>query len=416
MKPQHLQGPMFILKLAFVFIILLSTLSDSFINKVAVFKRWNKQLKRHNYIITCGDIHEGIAQLNTDQIKAIDSLVYNSDPNQTLFLVEDIASITTTHPLLTDVVQTINTIYSNPNMKVRIPLVTLVNSALKYNKNAKNIDERAHTLIQTLFYYLVRSYIETTTNIYMPRNTTYKISLPEVSLILSDFLKNFENDYFDICKQLAALEKDSKDLKAQSENNQQKHSSQEDLKHYISFYNSFLADIETDKKYAQHLITNNSDLITHFVKEYKNFKNIKTLNLESPVDGYNFNLYMGSGFLTRMLTFGSYTVELKALKFMIENLDSKTKIFIFTGQKHTEILNQFLEKMSFERIYHKTQTEDISKIYANISDHVLKAKSFNKVNNKYILKMKQNLKSIDHNFFKICQKKHFHAQDFKNFR
>lgn len=401
---------------ATIFITLFSSYAVSFINTVAVFKRWNRTLKRHNYVITNGDVHEGLYHLNYDQIKATKSVVYNSDPNQTLFLVEDIASIKTSHPLLNSVVEAINSTYNNTDMKTRIPLVTLVNYALINKKNAINLDDRAHTLIQTIFYYLVMSYIQKTKYSFTPQHylsIDYKISLTEVGLVLSDFLKSFENGYLEVSTKLRTLETNAKSSQSQDHSDSLEIN---DLKHYIEFYNSFSNDIEKDRQYANDLIAKNFDLIDYFVKEYKSFKNIKALNLESPTDGFNFNFYVGSTFLTKMLIFGSYTIELKALKSIIENLNSKPRIFVFTGQKHIENLNQILEKMSFKKIYHKTQTQDISKIYSHITEHIQQAKSFRKVNNKYILKMKQNLEPIDHNFFKICQKKHLYAQDFKDLR
>jgi hypothetical protein len=145
-----------------IFITLFLSPIESFINEAAVFKRSNKTLKRHNCIITCGDIHEAFAYLNNDHIKGAKSVIYNADPNQTLFLAEDIASINTSHPLLNDVVKAINLTYSNPNTKNKIPLVTLVNYALTNKKNAINLDDRAHTLIQTIFYYLVIADIQKT--------------------------------------------------------------------------------------------------------------------------------------------------------------------------------------------------------------------------------------------------------------
>jgi len=411
---------MILFKLAVtLFLTLFTPYIESFTNTVTVFKRWNSILKRHNYLITTGDIHEGLPQLNNDQISAIKSLIYNSDPRHTLFLVEDIANIKTAHPLLDGVVDAINSTYSNPTMKTRIPLVTLVDYALTHKKNAENLDDRAHTLIQTIFYYLIMSYIQklkVSSKAQQVLIADYKISLPEIGSVLTQFLKNLENDYATVCEKLRTLQsKNSYLAPNQREQNQlkQKNFELEDLSHYLKFYNSFSSFIENDKEYATSLINKNFDLITYFVKEYKNYKNIKSLDLESSVEGFNFNIYVGSTFLTRMLAFGSYKVELKALKFIIENLNSKSKIVIFTGQKHTENLNTILEQMSFKKIYHKIQTQNVSKIYAQIADHVQQAKSFNKINSNYILKMKQNLKPIDPKFYTICQKKHLYTEDFK---
>lgn len=395
---------------------------ECFTNTVTVFKRWNSSLKRHNYIITSGDIHEGLAELNTDQITTINSLVRKSDPKNTLFLVEDISSIQTAHPLLNGVVEAINATYSNSNMKTRIPLITFIDYALAYKKNAKNLDDRAHTLIQTIFYYLVISYVQKAKASSRPPQTLvidYKISLSEIGSVLMQFLKNFEHGYFEICSKLKILETTNK---AQSPNQMEPNQPQEknveidDLKHYLEFYNSFSTEMEKDKEYATDLRNKNFDLITYFVKEYKNYRNIKSLNLESSTDGFDFNVYVGSTFLTRMLTFGSYTIELKALKLIIENLNLLPKIFVFTGQKHTENLNAMLEKMSFKKIYHRVQTKNIYQIYANIADHIRKARTSNQVNNKYILRMKQNLKPIDPAFYTICAKKHLYAKDFKDLK
>lgn len=395
-----------------LFIILFFSYIESFINKAAVFKRANKTLKRHNYIITGGDIHEGLYNLNNDQIKEIRSIVYNSDPNQTLFLVEDIASIQIAHPLLKSVVEAINETYRNPNTKTRIPIITLVNYALDNKKNAINLDDRAHTLIQTIFYQLLISYILKNKFILLPQQYVaidYKINLREIGLLLRDFLKKYENDYFEITSKLKTLE-------SNIQNQPQNLDEINDLKQYIEFYNSFSETMKQDKEYAQSLIDKNVDLISYLVDEYKELKNIKKINLESPKDGFDFNMYAGSTFLTKMLNFGSYGVELKALKLIIENLNTKPRIFIFSGQKHSERLNEILEKMAFKKIYHKTQTQNISQIYNYITDHMLQAGSFSKINNKYILKIKQNLKPIDPNFFRICQKKHLNANNFKDLR
>jgi len=402
------------LKLSIIFCLaFLSVNIIGFINTVTVFKRSNRMLKRHNYIITCGDIHEGVAELNNDQIQAIRTLIYNADPGKTLFLVEDIASIHVPHSLLNNVVEAINATYANAQMKNRIPLIGMVNYALSYKKNAINLDDRAHTLIQTIFYYLIISYIQRTKYPFISRRYLfdYEISLPEIGLVLTDLLRNFEQNYFEICAKLKKLEESTG-----SEVNNLDQRVLNDLKHYIEFYQSILPDLEKDKEYANSLTSKKFDLISYFVNEYKSSKNIKTLNLESPIEGYDFSLYIGSTFLSKMLIFGSYTVELKALKFIIESLNSKSKIFIFAGQKHIEMLNQMLEKMSFKKIYQKVQTPNISKIYENITEHIEQAKSFNKVNNKYILKIKQRLEPIDHNFFKICQKKHLYANDFNELR
>lgn len=398
------------LKLTIIFFIFLSgSCIECFINKAAVFKRGNNILKRHNYIITCGDIHEELYNLNNDQIKGIKSLVYNSDPHQTLFLVEDIASMRTTHPLFNDVVKRINESYGNTNFKTRIPIVTLVNYALANKKNAINIDDRAHTLVQTLFDNLILSYILKTKFVLLPQEyipICYGITLREIGLILNDFLKNCENDYFEISSKLKTLES-----KKQPENSDEIN----DLTKYVEFYNSFSEIMKQDQEYANSLISQNIDLITYLVNEYKIYKNSKN-DLVSYEDVFNFKMFAESTFLTKILNFGSYAVELKALKLIIENLNSKPKIFIFTGQKHIDILNEVLDQMSFKKIYQKTQTLNIPQIYSRIMDHILQAESFRKINNNYILKIKQNLKPIDHNFFRICTRKHLNPKDFKDLR
>lgn len=397
--------------LVIFFIFLFGSYIETFINTAAVFTRRNDILKRHNYIITDGDIHEVLYNLNNDQIKEIKSLVYNSDPHQTLFLVEDIASIKTPHPLLNNVVQKINETYNNTTFKNRIPIITLVNYALANKKNAINIDDRAHTLIQTSFYDLLISYILKTKYILLPQqylSICCGINLREIGLLLNDFLQKCEKDYLEVSEKLKTLE-----------NNILNHPQQldeiNDLKRYIEFYNSFSEIMKKDKEYADSLISRNIDLITYLVNEYKIYKN-SNQDIVSYQDVFNFKMFAESTFLNKILNFGAYGVELKALKLIIENLNSRPKIFVFTGQKHTDKLNEILEKMSFKKIYKKTQTQNLHRIYDHISNHILQAGSINKINNNYILKIKENLKPIDHNFFKICQKRHLHKEDFKTLR
>lgn len=380
----------------------------SFINMVTVFKKANPVLKRHNYIITCGDIHEGTPELNTNQIKAIRSLIAQASPQRTLFLVEDVASASSTVPLMNDIIARVNNRYNDPSMNDRIPLVTLVGYAQAVSRKAINLDERIHTFLQSIFYYLIISHLQRTDYRWRPASFFYfncRISLHEIGILLKTLITSIQEDYAALSKQLHS----ETNLNAQCTHSPLH---QENIRHYLDFFRSFEEQIALDLAYADHLLTQQVDLVDYLITEYKTKNALADLNLVSAIDGFNFSLYAGSTFFARMLAFGSYTVELKALKLIVEHLNVTPRIYVFAGQKHIQQLNRALEHMSFKIIYRKTQTKNSDTIYRSISQHIQRAKSVRASDPQFIHHMKQQLRPIHYRFFEICKKAHLNPADF----